>query len=167
MQFSGKFGVFTPPLEGSRPPLGKILDPPLKWVYWYDKCNWRVSCTTCCFEDLPHWHDYTRLIDVYTLGIDLPCVCIPQKRYQDLSLWCMWNLPSTMMKNFFIVLRGTQIVAGAGQCVLKIFLPHLEPSSCAQLVSDIADNSFPLVIDFCWINLDHLLNRITSCDMFH
>ena len=29
MQFSGKFGVFTPPLEGSRPPLGKILDPPL------------------------------------------------------------------------------------------------------------------------------------------
>ena len=38
MQFSGKFGVFTPPLEGSRPPLGKILDPPLerhtgnKWV---------------------------------------------------------------------------------------------------------------------------------------
>ena len=30
MQFSGKFGVFTPPLEGSRPPLGKILDPPLK-----------------------------------------------------------------------------------------------------------------------------------------
>ena len=31
MQFSGKFGVFTPPLEGSRPPLGKILDPPLFW----------------------------------------------------------------------------------------------------------------------------------------
>ena len=30
MQFSGKFGVFTPPLEGSRPPLGKILDPPLR-----------------------------------------------------------------------------------------------------------------------------------------
>ena len=29
MQFLGKFGVFTPPLEGSRPPLGKILDPPL------------------------------------------------------------------------------------------------------------------------------------------
>ena len=29
MQFSGKFGMFTPPLEGSRPPLGKILDPPL------------------------------------------------------------------------------------------------------------------------------------------
>ena len=29
MQFSGKFGVFTPPLEGSRPPLGKILDQPL------------------------------------------------------------------------------------------------------------------------------------------
>ena len=29
MQFSGKFGVFTPPLEGSRPSLGKILDPPL------------------------------------------------------------------------------------------------------------------------------------------
>ena len=27
--FRGKFGVFTPPLEGSRPPLGKILDPPL------------------------------------------------------------------------------------------------------------------------------------------
>ena len=23
MQFSGKFGVFMPPLEGSRPPLGK------------------------------------------------------------------------------------------------------------------------------------------------
>ena len=23
MQFSGKFGVFTPPLEGSRPPSGK------------------------------------------------------------------------------------------------------------------------------------------------
>ena len=32
MQFSGKFGVFTPPLEGSRPPLGKILDPPLEWA---------------------------------------------------------------------------------------------------------------------------------------
>ena len=32
MQFSGKFGVFTPPLEGSRPPLGKILDPPLKVI---------------------------------------------------------------------------------------------------------------------------------------
>ena len=32
MQFSGKFGVFTPPLEGSRPPLGKILDPPLGMV---------------------------------------------------------------------------------------------------------------------------------------
>ena len=32
MQFSGKFGVFTPPLEGSRPPLGKILDPPLSMV---------------------------------------------------------------------------------------------------------------------------------------
>ena len=32
MQFSGKFGVFTPPLEGSRPPLGKILDPPLVWT---------------------------------------------------------------------------------------------------------------------------------------
>ena len=32
MQFSGKFGVFTPPLEGSRPPLGKILDPPLRGI---------------------------------------------------------------------------------------------------------------------------------------
>ena len=32
MQFSGKFGVFTPPLEGSRPPLGKILDPPLQYT---------------------------------------------------------------------------------------------------------------------------------------
>ena len=32
MQFSGKFGVFTPPLEGSRPPLGKILDPPLSTI---------------------------------------------------------------------------------------------------------------------------------------
>ena len=33
MQFSGKFGVFTPPLEGSRPPLGKILDPPLYYMH--------------------------------------------------------------------------------------------------------------------------------------
>ena len=29
MQFSGKFGVFTPPPGGFTPPLGKILDPPL------------------------------------------------------------------------------------------------------------------------------------------
>ena len=30
MQFSGKFGVFTPPLEGSRPPSGK------SWIrHWY------------------------------------------------------------------------------------------------------------------------------------
>ena len=36
MQFSGKFGVFTPPLEGSRPPLGKILDPPLQSIV-YDR----------------------------------------------------------------------------------------------------------------------------------
>ena len=36
MQFSGKFGVFTPPLEGSRPPLGKILDPPLL-IYYFAK----------------------------------------------------------------------------------------------------------------------------------
>ena len=36
MQFSGKFGMFTPPLEGSRPPLGKILDPPLIYITY--KC---------------------------------------------------------------------------------------------------------------------------------
>ena len=35
MQFSGKFGVFTPPLEGSRPPLGKILDPPLIIIIYF------------------------------------------------------------------------------------------------------------------------------------
>ena len=32
MQFSGKFGVFTPPPGGFTPPLGKILDPPLGWA---------------------------------------------------------------------------------------------------------------------------------------
>ena len=39
MQFSGKFGVFTPPLEGSRPPLGKILDPPLAEVSFNLQAN--------------------------------------------------------------------------------------------------------------------------------
>ena len=43
MQFSGKFGVFTPPLEGSRPPLGKILDPPLQIEYKTDQ----VGSTHC------------------------------------------------------------------------------------------------------------------------
>ena len=45
MQFSGKFGVFTPPLEGSRPPLGKILDPPLTMVvkYWLI-LTWSLFC---------------------------------------------------------------------------------------------------------------------------
>ena len=42
MQFSGKFGVFTPPLEGSRPPLGKILDPPL--IAYIPKPSWTKTC---------------------------------------------------------------------------------------------------------------------------
>ena len=39
MQFSGKFGVFTPPWRVHAPPLGKILDPPLITVY---TCNDRL-----------------------------------------------------------------------------------------------------------------------------
>ena len=49
MQFSGKFGVFTPPLEGSRPPLGKILDPPLSTVSSTRKtgsCTWSACSVT-------------------------------------------------------------------------------------------------------------------------
>ena len=42
MQFSGKFGVFTPPLEGSRPPLGKILDPPLVSVIVSELLNGKM-----------------------------------------------------------------------------------------------------------------------------
>ena len=60
MQFSGKFGVFTPPLEGSRPPLGKILDPPLymmvlpliSTVY-----PWSVHCE-CAWMQKQTWNLY-------------------------------------------------------------------------------------------------------------
>ena len=44
MQFSGKFGVFTPPLEGSRPPLGKILDPPLQYEWSELSPSLREKC---------------------------------------------------------------------------------------------------------------------------
>ena len=44
MQFLGKFGVFTPPLEGSRPPLGKILDPPLV-TYYHPLNQWLIGAT--------------------------------------------------------------------------------------------------------------------------
>ena len=46
MQFSGKFGVFTPPLEGSRPPLGKILDPPLISIHVGNDSK-ELICSIC------------------------------------------------------------------------------------------------------------------------
>ena len=69
MQFSGKFGVFTPPLEGSRPPLGKILDPPLEWdlVFWV-QVFW--GCQTA------HWYSVVNLAFTFTFKLS-GCPVLP------------------------------------------------------------------------------------------
>ena len=58
MQFSGKFGVFTPPLEGSRPPLGKILDPPLIHDTVYLLCTLNLGQTGLNWPQTTKVYDY-------------------------------------------------------------------------------------------------------------
>ena len=51
MQFSGKFGVFTPPLEGSRPPSGK------SWIrHWHGLLSYHIISHTHT-----HIHIHTHL----------------------------------------------------------------------------------------------------------
>ena len=64
MQFSGKFGVFTPPPGGFTPPLGKILDPPLitfsqpllwavmKWAIHFFVARPTLGCSDLFFYDV-------------------------------------------------------------------------------------------------------------------
>ena len=52
--------MFTPPLEGSRPPLGKILDPPLHTTNLTSVYNGTDPDTAA---DLVHFHSLTEKIE--------------------------------------------------------------------------------------------------------
>ena len=90
MQFSGKFGVFTPPLEGSRPPLGKILDPPLFNTFRKAKIT---ICGTVLFSfsyNFPHF--------IFTLQDGKKCV--PYAKALDYAIGQFYYWFSTVISFF-------------------------------------------------------------------
>ena len=73
MQFSGKFGVFTPPLEGSRPPSGK------SWIR-----HWEA------FIPIP-WHHQWRIQD-FPEGAPIPKVGVLTYYFANFCRKTAWKL---------------------------------------------------------------------------
>ena len=79
MQFSGKFGVFTPPLEGSRPPLGKILDPPLVCMFCLNSELLTQSDNDFSYQS---WNNDNVLVFLHCILADSQCKvvrCVQRK----------------------------------------------------------------------------------------